>query len=198
MTHVICGVALAVLCWNPSPIRAAAGAQSNKVRGQQTPASSAARSRKLPARVPAKRGKTVATSKKPAVTGPTGIEMISPVDVETYSGSVDISPASPSSREPSAIPEPSLITPLPQVTLPHSTRGSVGLLRLDVIPKSADVYVDGFYAGTAGNSPATGIRLPSGWHRVELRAPGYETAAINVTVVPMRTIDSRADLKPVR
>jgi hypothetical protein len=62
------------------------------------------------------------------------------------------------------------------------------------------VYVDGFYRGTVAECrrSAAGLNLATGWHRLELRAPGFETPAINVTVEPNRTTSYQGALKPTR
>jgi hypothetical protein len=82
-----------------------------------------------------------------------------------------------------------------------AAQGSLrGNLWLDVEPSSAQVYVDGFYSGTVADcqrSPA-GLKLATGWHRLEFRAPGFETPAIHVTVETDRTTRYRGELKPTR
>jgi hypothetical protein len=82
-----------------------------------------------------------------------------------------------------------------------AARGSLrGSLWLDVEPNGAQVYVDGFYHGTVADcqrSPA-GLNLATGWHRLEFRAPGFETPAINVTVETNRTTRYQGTLKPAR
>jgi hypothetical protein len=74
------------------------------------------------------------------------------------------------------------------------------MLRLEIGPASAQLYVDGFYAGTIdeANRSEAGLSLPAGWHRLEIRAPGYVTPAINVTVEANRTIHYRGELTPLR
>jgi hypothetical protein len=71
-----------------------------------------------------------------------------------------------------------------------------GGLRLEVAWTAAQVFVDGFYAGTVEdcNRAPSGVVLAAGWHRIELRAPGFATLAANVTIQPERTITYR----PVR
>jgi hypothetical protein len=96
--------------------------------------------------------------------------------------------------------EPSLIQPLlpfqPPQTSAQSPRGN---LRLEVRPDTAQVYVDGFYSGTveeSTRSPA-GLSLTAGWHRLEFRAPGYETPAVNVTILANQTTSYRGELKAI-
>ena len=82
-----------------------------------------------------------------------------------------------------------------------AAQGSLrGNLWLDVEPNSAQVYVDGFYLGTVEEchrNPA-GLNLATGWHRLEFRAPGYETPAVNVTIEANRTTSYHGELKPTR
>jgi len=62
------------------------------------------------------------------------------------------------------------------------------------------VYIDGFYRGTVADCRrnAAGLNLATGWHRLEFRAPGFETPAINVTVEANRTTSYQGELKPTR
>jgi hypothetical protein len=58
-----------------------------------------------------------------------------------------------------------------------------GSLYLDVEPGTAQVYVDGFYMGTVDDFSRTGVILPTGPHRIALRASGYEALTIEVNIV---------------
>jgi hypothetical protein len=57
-------------------------------------------------------------------------------------------------------------------------------LRLDVVPSTARVYVDGSFIGTVGevNYRSGGYALSPGAHRVMVRAAGYDTAGSSVWV----------------
>jgi hypothetical protein len=60
---------------------------------------------------------------------------------------------------------------------------AAGYLRLDVEPESAQVYVDGFYAGTVADFRRSGGRLvDSGPHRVEFRADGYDSQSVELRI----------------
>src|SRR5262249_22202265 len=105
-------------------------------------------------------------------------------------------------RAPSLPPpaDSSTIRPLPPAARPPSATGPRGALRLGSGPPSAHVYVDGFFAGTieeTTRAPA-GLPLAAGWHRVEVRAPGFVTPAINVTIEADRTLVYRGELLPAR
>jgi hypothetical protein len=58
-----------------------------------------------------------------------------------------------------------------------------GLLRLDVEPGTAQVYVDGFFVGSAGDLRSA-LPLGTGSHRLEVKADGFETVAFDVRVRP--------------
>jgi len=94
--------------------------------------------------------------------------------------------------------EPSSIQPALPMLPPRRLDSKSGGLRLEVAWTAAQVYIDGFYAGTVDdcNRTASGVVLAAGWHRIELRAPGFTTLAANVTIQSERTITYRADLRP--
>ena len=107
--------------------------------------------------------------------------------------------APPSTFTPPA--EPSSIHPLPPPALPRPSRAAPrGGLRIELEPETAHVYVDGFYTGTARDFTRLpqGLPLAAGWHRLEFRAPGYETPAVNVTIEANRTANYRGALRPTR
>lgn len=81
--------------------------------------------------------------------------------------------------------EPDLMEPPP---------GSLSLL---TTPPSAQVFVDGFYAGLAEEFGYSGrpMTVPAGPHRVELRAAGYETLSFNVMVEPNGIVRYRGDMQ---
>ena len=67
-----------------------------------------------------------------------------------------------------------------------------GRLNLYVTPASAQVFVDGFYAGTVADFQDRGLWLESGPHRIELRADGYQTAK------RLTCASTRTDLSSIR
>jgi hypothetical protein len=81
-----------------------------------------------------------------------------------------------------------------------SQPSAAGHLRLQVEPATAQVYVDGFYTGTVGdfNGSAQDALLEAGPHRIEIRAPGYETLMFDVKSEANRTITYRGSLRPVQ
>ena len=70
--------------------------------------------------------------------------------------------------------------------------GDAGMVRLDVRPADASIYVDGAFRGTARDVDT--VRLSPGRHRVEIVRPGYRTLERDVEVQPGETTDLRADL----
>lgn len=91
--------------------------------------------------------------------------------------------------------------PYPYVSPVYGVPGYVpyGGLRLDVTPRHAAVLVDGYYAGVIDDFDGRFERAPlaAGPHRIDIEAPGYETLAFDVNVLPGQTIRYRGDLRPV-
>ena len=58
-----------------------------------------------------------------------------------------------------------------------------GYLRLEVEPETAQVFVDGLYAGVVSDFRRGGGRtLESGPHRIEFRAEGYDTQSVELRI----------------
>jgi hypothetical protein len=74
-----------------------------------------------------------------------------------------------------------------------------GNLRLLIEPPDAQVYVDGSFVGTVEDvgSALAGLRIDRGPHRIELRAPGYETLTVDVSIEANRTITYRGELRRI-
>jgi hypothetical protein len=74
----------------------------------------------------------------------------------------------------------------------------LGFLTLRVRPRTAEVFVDGAFAGTVDEFGGRGARmLPAGPRRVEIVAPGYETLTFDVRVPENDTVTFTRDLEPV-
>lgn len=73
----------------------------------------------------------------------------------------------------------------------------IGELRLQVSPRYAQVFIDGYYAGEVDDYDGLfqGIKLESGSYHVELVAPGYETLAFDIRITPGQKITYRGDLR---
>jgi hypothetical protein len=74
----------------------------------------------------------------------------------------------------------------------------LGGIRLDVRPRDAQVFVDGYYAGIVDEFDGLfqALRLDGGGHKIEIRMPGYEDFQLDVHVQPGRKFTIRADLRP--
>lgn len=95
---------------------------------------------------------------------------------------------------------PSLIQPSAATFRPPPLTivSASGTLRVNVRPSSAQLYVDGFYVGTVEEFAGPGLALPPGWHRLEFRATGYATPAVNVTIDADRTTTYESELQALQ
>ena len=74
-----------------------------------------------------------------------------------------------------------------------------GGLTIQAVPPIAQVFVDGHYVGLAEEfGPGGGaIMLNDGAHRVELRAPDYETLTFSVKIEPNGLVRYRGDMQRI-
>ena len=73
-----------------------------------------------------------------------------------------------------------------------------GFLRLRILPRTADVHIDGAWAGTVDDFGGSGERmLPAGPHRVEIVAPGFVTLTFDVRVPANDTVTFTRELDPL-
>lgn len=74
---------------------------------------------------------------------------------------------------------------------------TVGDIRTQVKPKDAEIYVDGYYAGTADDFDGIFQRLhtEAGGHSITIRLDGYRTVTQNVYVSPGSTTDVKLSLE---
>jgi len=79
------------------------------------------------------------------------------------------------------------------------TSFDIGELRLDVSPRHAQVYVDGYYSGVVDDYDGVfqGLKLESGAYRIEITAPGYETLSFDVRISPGQKIRYEGNLRRV-
>jgi hypothetical protein len=75
----------------------------------------------------------------------------------------------------------------------------IGEIRLDVSPRHAQVYVDGYYAGVVDDYDGVfqGLKLESGAYRIEITAPGYENLGFDVRISPGQKIRYEGNLRRV-
>jgi len=81
---------------------------------------------------------------------------------------------------------------------PQTTRSDdEGALRLKIKPREAEVYVDGYYVGVVDDFDGIFQRLhiDSGPHRIEVRAPGFETLAFDVRITPDHSTTYQGEMK---
>lgn len=83
---------------------------------------------------------------------------------------------------------------------PYIARGyDLGMVKLKVKPRDAEVLVDGYYAGTVDDFDGVfqALKLDSGGYKIEIRKPGFETLVFDVHVQPDRTITYRGEMKAI-
>jgi PEGA domain len=75
-----------------------------------------------------------------------------------------------------------------------------GALRLKIKPRDAQVYVDGYYAGIVDDFDGVfqRLHLPEGPHRIEVRAPGYDTLTFEVQIRFDQTTKYEGELRRIR
>jgi hypothetical protein len=73
-----------------------------------------------------------------------------------------------------------------------------GGLRLEITPKTAQVFVDGNYAGVVDdfNGHFQHLDLTPGGHRINVRQPGFQPLTFEVYIQPGHTTDYKAALAP--
>ena len=85
--------------------------------------------------------------------------------------------------------------PYPYVVVPSENSGG---LRLEITPKTAQVFVDGNYAGVIDdfNGHFQHLDLTPGGHRIEVRQPGFQPLTFQAYIQPGHTTDYKAALAP--
>jgi hypothetical protein len=73
-----------------------------------------------------------------------------------------------------------------------------GRLRLKVKPRTAEVLVDGYFAGLVDDFDGVfqRLRIEPGPHRIEIRSAGFEPLVFDVRIQPDRTITYSGELRP--
>jgi hypothetical protein len=71
-----------------------------------------------------------------------------------------------------------------------------GGLQLDVEPRRALVYVDGWFAGLVENFSGYyhHLEAPAGWHTIEIIAPNFQPLIFDIAVTAGRTTTYRNSL----
>jgi len=80
---------------------------------------------------------------------------------------------------------------------PLAETAEMGGIRLEVTPKSADVFVDGTLAGIVDDFDGTfqQLKLPAGPHHIELKASGYASTQFDVNIAPGHKLHYRDKMK---
>jgi hypothetical protein len=75
-----------------------------------------------------------------------------------------------------------------------------GALRLKIKPREAEVYVDGYYVGVVDEFDGIFQRLhiDAGPHRIEVRAPGFETLTFDVRITPDHATTYQGEMKKIQ
>jgi len=78
----------------------------------------------------------------------------------------------------------------PPVSVGAQPGQTSGGMSFEITPGTAEVYVDGEYAGTASmfGPSYPPLSVTPGRHNVEVRAPGYQTIAFDAEVIPGQVI----------
>ncbi|HEX9368731.1 MAG TPA: PEGA domain-containing protein [Vicinamibacterales bacterium] len=79
-------------------------------------------------------------------------------------------------------------------------RGEQGNLKLKVKPRSAKVYVDGYFVGLVDQFDGAfqKLALNTGRHKVEIKADGFETAEFDVLINAAQTVTFQGALKRIQ
>jgi hypothetical protein len=97
------------------------------------------------------------------------------------------------------VPEYIAPDPEPVATPVVEQRVRTGRLILDAQPESAQVFVDGYYAGVPEDFDAArgGGVLEAGEHQIDVTAAGYESIGVLLRLAPDQTITYRGVLKKI-
>jgi hypothetical protein len=72
---------------------------------------------------------------------------------------------------------------------PYAVAHQTGTVSVEAVPKQTEVFVDGYFAGTAGK-----VRTTPGGHAITLYLPGYRTVTESIYVAPGSTVKMRDTL----
>jgi hypothetical protein len=83
--------------------------------------------------------------------------------------------------------------PYPYVAAPSESSGG---LRLEITPKTAQVFVDGNYGGVVDdfNGHFQHLDLTPGGHRIDVLQPGFQRLTLQAYILPGHTTDYKAAL----
>jgi hypothetical protein len=83
---------------------------------------------------------------------------------------------------------------------PYRSGYPTGEVRIDVDERFAEVWVDGYYAGTVDDFDGIfqGLTLEEGTYNIEIVAPGYEPLVFDIRIQPGERITYRGELHRAR
>ena len=83
---------------------------------------------------------------------------------------------------------------------PYRRYYSDSSVRLQVTPKAAEVYIDGYYAGTVDDFDGAlqRLRLESGGHELTIWADGFRAFRVKILLQPNQTFTVRQTLQPLQ
>lgn len=112
-----------------------------------------------------------------------------PYSVPSYPTSTYPASGYPASGYPAQAPQNSVAVAPGQATY--------GGVSFDITPSDAEIYVDGTYMGRVADfSPSSQpLTLNPGVHRVEVRAPGYQSLAYDVTIAAGQVVPFQGTLQ---
>lgn len=89
--------------------------------------------------------------------------------------------------------------PYPYAYPPYYYSGAWASARIEVKPKDAQVYLDGYYVGIVDQFDGTFQRLdiPGGQHELTVYMPGYHTLRERTLFTPGKTYHFKQDLQPL-
>jgi len=104
-----------------------------------------------------------------------------------------VSPYGDAPYSPAAVYPPAVTSSL---EAQPSSDANMGGLSFDVTPNTAELFVDNTLVGTVGQfTPTTQpLGLEAGRHRVEVRAPGYQTLSFDVDIIAGQVIPYQGTL----
>lgn len=107
---------------------------------------------------------------------------------DTYVSPYSDAPYSPAAAYPPAVTSSLEAQP--------SSDANMGGVSFDVTPSTAELFVDNTLVGTVGQfTPTTQpLGLEAGHHRVEVRAPGYQTLSFDVDIIAGEVIPYQGTL----
>lgn len=79
-------------------------------------------------------------------------------------------------------------------------RAPSGSLRLKIKPRDAEVYVDGYFVGKVDSFDGLFQKLDidGGGHRIEIKAPGYDSIQFDVLITPGETVTYKGEMKRIQ